>query len=860
MAVVYLAEDLKHRRKVAVKVLRPEIAASIGADRFLREIEIVSKMQHPHVLPLYDSGAAGGLLFYVMPYVEGESLKARIARERQLQVQDALYIARQVASALAYAHGQGVIHRDIKPENVLLSGGEAVVADFGIARAISVAAGQELTETGFSIGTPAYMSPEQAGGGEVDGRSDVYSLGCVIYEMLAGEPPFTGPTVESIVHQHMAAEPPSLSDLRAGVGVPVANVVGRALAKTPADRYQTAAAFADDLELAAAQVRVSSSGVRSMFGSEPVANAAREPAPHRSRSAVLRYGGAALAIVAAVILVVVLARGFGGGGAENAVRLTVLPFMNLGPPDDEYFAAGITDEITARLAGVAGLSIIARQSAVQYKHSDKTPQQIGDELGVEYVLAATVSWQNGGAGPSRVRVRAQLIRTADASHVWAGVYDDELTEVFAVQASIAVKVVEALGLALLEPVLASLEERPTDNLEAYDYYLQGKDYASRPVSDENLRTAARMFGRALELDPRFALAAARLSRADMLMYWYYFDRSAERLSLARAALDTARILAPESPEVHLALGDFYYYGRLDYERALQEYAAAGARRPGDSEILMQMGLVERRRGNWPEAARMIARAAVLEPRSATSAIQAAMTYFLTEQYDEAERHLVRARSFAPDELRPHVWMALLSVTRDGDTAQARTHLEAAERANPAELDAQAWWHWALYRMLDGASARSIERLRQFDTDPAFFHIAAAQLYGLMGRRERARVHYDSARVLLRPRVERQPEQARFHSELGLAYAGLGMSDEALREGRRAVELLPVAKDPLEGANWVRNLAEIYMMLDMPGQAVEQLESLMSVQSWASAYWLRLDPLWSRLRDQPRFNRLVAEAK
>ncbi|MGD2122672.1 MAG: serine/threonine-protein kinase, partial [Gemmatimonadota bacterium] len=247
MATVYLAEDLKHRRKVAIKVMAPELAASLGPDRFLREVEISARLDHPHILPLYDSGEADGFLFYVMPYVEGESLRARLEREHQLPLDDALAIAREVADALSYAHGRDVIHRDIKPANILLAGGHARVADFGIARAVTEAGGDRLTATGVAVGTPAYMSPEQAAGSEdVDGRSDLYSLGCVLYEMLAGTPPFTGPA-ESLVHQHLSVEPPPVTNFRPAVPAEVAAVLMRALAKTPADRFSPAAQFAEAL-------------------------------------------------------------------------------------------------------------------------------------------------------------------------------------------------------------------------------------------------------------------------------------------------------------------------------------------------------------------------------------------------------------------------------------------------------------------------------------------------------------------------------------------------------------------------------------------------------------------------------------
>src|SRR5438034_761747 len=390
MATVYLAQDLKHHRKVAIKVLKPELAAALGPERFLQEIEIAAGLTHPHILPLYDSGEATGLLYYVMPYVEGETLRNRLDRAGQLPLAEAVQITREVADALSYAHGHDVVHRDIKPENILLEAGHAVVSDFGIARAITAAAGGNLTETGIALGTPGYMSPEQgAARGHVDERSDIYSLGCVLYEMLAGEPPYTGPSAQIVISKRC-----------------------------------------------------------------PARSGASHPSPQR--------------------------------------MLVVLRFENLGRPDDEYFADGMTEEVTARLAGLHGLRVIGRTSARQYKKTTKTIPQIGQDLGVDYVLEGSVRWDRPPRGPSRVRVTPQLIRVSDASHVWAHVYDAVLADVFAVQSNIARQVAETLDVTLLAPEGQALDAKPTTNLEAYDYYLRGKDYQARQLDDEDAHLAVRM--------------------------------------------------------------------------------------------------------------------------------------------------------------------------------------------------------------------------------------------------------------------------------------------------------------------------------------------------------------------------------
>ena len=329
MATVYRAGDVKHHRTVAIKVLRPELAAQLGPDRFLREVTIAASLNHPHILALYDSGDAGGFLFYVMPYVEGETLRARLDREKQLPVEDALGLTRQVASALSYAHARNVVHRDIKPENILLHEGEAMVADFGIALAVSAAADERLTQTGIAVGTPAYMSPEQAASERaVDARSDVYSLGCVLYEMLAGEPPYTGPTVQALIAKRLVDPVPAVRRLRAAVPVGVDHALMKALAKVPADRWPSAGAFAEALTA---------------------------PAPTRPPS------------------------------------VAVLPFLNLSAdPENEYFADGITEDVIAQLSKIRALKVISRTSAMVFKQREQSLKEIGARLEVATLLEGSV--------------------------------------------------------------------------------------------------------------------------------------------------------------------------------------------------------------------------------------------------------------------------------------------------------------------------------------------------------------------------------------------------------------------------------------------------------------------------------------
>jgi len=425
MATVHLAQDLKHRRPVAVKVLHPELAVNVGADRFLREIDIAAGLNHPHILTLIDSGNADGLLYYVMPFVEGESLRGRLARDGRLPITEAVELTRKVATALAYAHARGVVHRDIKPENIMLHEGEPMVTDFGIARAVS-GEGESLTQTGMSLGTPAYMSPEQASGEhEIDGRSDIYSLGCVLYEMLAGEPPFTGPSVQAIIVRRFTEPARSVRALRPEVPELVDRALLRALARAPEERFAAAAQLAQALA-PATPVRTPPDGAPTIV-----------TASHRA-----------------------------------ARSIAVLPFADMSPAkDQDYFCEGIAEEIINALAKIDALQVASRSSAFGYKGKNQDIRQVGEQLNVATVMEGSVR----KAG-NRLRITAQLINVTDGYHLWSERYDRELEDVFAVQDEIAANIVKALRLVLTDEQRRAIERPQTGNVEAYEFYLRGRQF------------------------------------------------------------------------------------------------------------------------------------------------------------------------------------------------------------------------------------------------------------------------------------------------------------------------------------------------------------------------------------------------
>ncbi|HEX6251268.1 MAG TPA: protein kinase, partial [Gemmatimonadaceae bacterium] len=581
MSRVFVAEELELGRKVVVKVLPPEMAAGVNADRFRREIQLAASLQHPHIVPLLRAGRADDLVWYTMPLVTGESLRAKLAREGELPVPDVVRIMRDVVSALAYAHANGVVHRDIKPDNILLSQGFAVVTDFGVAKAVSEATGESsLTSLGMALGTPAYMAPEQASADpHTDHRADIYALGVLGYEMLSGSPPFAASSPQMVLAAHVTQAPAAITQHRAAVPGALAAMVMRCLEKKPADRWQSASELYQQLDAMATP-----SGGMAPTAAVPSAATSAQPA-RRPRNVRLLLAAAAVIVVAGAAAFVVprIGRNDSTGAASARPMLVVLPFQNLGGADDQYFADGMTEEITSRLAALGGLGVISRTSAMQYRNTDKPLRQIGEELNVGYVLEGTIRWEKRADGSSRVRVSPQLIKVSDDTHLWAQTYDAELKEVFTVQSDIAGQVAQALNLTLL--ATAATETPPTANIEAYQYYLRGNEYRNRGLAEPDIRAAVDQYERAVALDPGFAVAHAHLSSVHSQLFWFYYDRTEQRLEEARRAVARAFALDPNLPEAHIAQGLIHYWGSRDYTRALASFDLARKDRPNNVNLL-----------------------------------------------------------------------------------------------------------------------------------------------------------------------------------------------------------------------------------------------------------------------------------
>jgi TolB-like protein/Tfp pilus assembly protein PilF len=832
MATVYLATDLKHKRSVALKVLRPELAQSLGPERFQREIELAARLQHPHILTVHDSGEAAGQLWFTMPFVEGESLRARLNRQKQLPIEDAVQITKEAAQALEYAHQHGVLHRDIKPENILLTtDGSTLVADFGIARALR-GGDERLTETGFAVGTPAYMSPEQASGErDLDATTDVYSLGCVLYEMLAGEPPFTGPTPQAILSKRLSGEIPRVRVVRPAVPDGVERAVIRALAPVAADRFASAADF-----------------VRAL-----AAHSAIRPGRRPLGMRVV----AALGLVAAGGVALLLQRDHssGVGGTAVPARLAVLPFENLGRPEDEYFADGMTDEVRGKLAALPALTVVARTSSSQYRKTTKRSAEIGKELGVQYLLTATVRWDRSGGG-SRVRVSPELIRASDASTRWQQAFEAAMTDVFAVQGQIAGQVAQALDVALGVQEKQTLAEKPTRNLAAYDAFLKGEAaWSAYSLGFGNLQRAGGFYEQAVALDSTFAQAWAQLGRTRALLYGV---AQSTEVAAARHAAERAVALAPNRAEGYLALGDCYYWMIRDVSRAWQAYQEGLKLAPASAELLTASALAEQSLGRWDAALGHLERSRELDPRSVGTANQFALNLVRLRRYPEALVAADRALALGPHDLSA-ILTKVQAYLGQGDLAGARAVLRAVPSTiQPTALVAWVASYGDLYWVLEDTQQLLLLRLppSAFADQRAIWAIVRAQAFHLRGDVANARIYADSARLEFEAQLRSAPEDAQRLAILGLALAYLRRKAEAIATGERATEMLPISADAGAGAYIQHQLVRIYILVGEPEKALDRLEPLLRIPYDLSPGWLRIDPNFDPLRKHRRFQRLL----
>ncbi len=871
MGTVYLAEDTRLGRQVALKVLPDELGGDPARlERFKREARTVAGFNHPSIVTLHSVEEAEGVHFLTMEHIQGKTLD-RLIPEGGMALPSLFDLAIPLADALAAAHTGGITHRDLKPANVMVTDdGRVKILDFGLAKPAEMAVGPDeatlvaseaLTQQGMLVGTVPYMSPEQIEGKPLDSRSDIFSLGVLLYQMATGSHPFSGDSSTSLLAAILKDEPRPPLEKRADVPRQLARIIQHSLEKNPQRRFQSALDVRNELEA----LRKEESG---QLGGPPLA--AVIPKAELSSSPMpkaLWTSGLAVVLVAALVGLWVL-RGSrtpsepasGGDGGAGMKMVAVLPFENLGAAEDEYFAAGIAEEITSRLASASGLGVISRNSARRYAETDKTIDEIGRELGVAYVLEGTVRWASQ-SDLSRVRITPQLIRVSDDLQLWSNTYDHVLEDIFEVQSEIAGQVIEQLGVTLLARERKAVDARPTENIEAYQAYLRGQDTTGRQeYSKEDRLLEVQMFERAVELDPDFAQAWAALSTAHAKLIILGFDKSEERLAASKAAVDRALELQPSGSEAHLALAYYHYWGERDYESALAALAVAEKGLPNNLEILLGKAWIARRQGRWDEAIRLANEGSRLDPLASNLPRELAVMYLHVRDHQRTLQSLERSIALAPDEQAAYILRGLAYWTQ-GDLAASRAALDEV----PGE--ATAFVSWALLSQAsyerDWAAAEAV--IGNLPEGPLVIvpevmlssALLMADVEWHRGNGERARELWQVAKAQFEAVLEETPDDARAHAALGRALAGLGEKEAALAAGHRAVELYPVSKDALHGPRQHFELAIIAGWLGETAAALEQLEIVLSDETvWTPAF-IRIDPSFDPIREDPAFEALLA---
>ena len=850
MGEVYRARDPKLRREVAIKVLPQSLCCVPDAlARFEREALAVAALSHPNILAIFDFGKQDGVSYAVMELLEGETLRSKLDAG-PLSERQAVDYALQVANGLAAVHEKGVIHRDLKPENLFVTrGGHLKILDFGLAKTVGPVAQAEgtsvstvsgLSEPGMVIGTLGYMSPEQVRGRYVDHRSDIFSYGAILYEMLSGRKAFKGDTASDLIAAILKEEPPGLSGTGRNISPALDYIVKHCLEKDPDQRFQSVGDIASNLSEQFSQPRTSAAQRKALIA-------------------------AAFLLVLAVAGVFLLRRANKPAGTAGGVpRLAVLPFENLGAPEDDYFADGVADAIRGKLTSVPGLEVIARGSSTPYRKTTKTPQEIARELDAHYLLTATVRWQKGGRS-NRVQVSPELVEIrgsgAPASR-WQQPFDAAITDVFQVQSEIATTVAQALGGALGAGEEKRLSEKPTQNLAAYDAFLKGEE-ASKCMSSTDppsVRRALGFYEQAVALDPGFAQAWTRVSAANSTLY-VNSVATREQAERARQAAEKATALAPNRPEGYLALGIYEQMIASDFSHSLAQLAKGQRLAPTNAELLSWTARAEASLGRWDAAVEHLRRAERLDPRSVVAHRRLGWALLYLRRYQEAREVLDRGLALVPTNLSLIQQKAMMFLGK-GDLAGAQAVLKAAPRdVEPTALVVFLAQYWDLVWLLDEGQQELLLRLTPsaFDDDRGTWAICLAQAHALRGDAANVRTFAEEARKAIEELLRATPNDPQRHIALGLALAYLGRKDEAIREGQRGAALLPVAKDAYLGSYIQHQLVRISMLVGEPEKALDQLEPLLKIPYYVSPGWLKIDPNFDPLRKNPRFQKLTRGA-
>jgi serine/threonine protein kinase/tetratricopeptide (TPR) repeat protein len=858
MGVIYLARQRHPQRIVAVKrVLDYHADSHEALRRFRREADAAASLDHPNILPIYEvSESEDGLPFFSMKFATGGSLRT-VGPALRAEPRKCVQLMAKVARAVEYAHGQGILHRDLKPGNVLLDGrGEPLVSDFGLAKFID--ANKDLTKSLTTFGTPGYTAPEQAQGtaAGLTPAADVYSLGAILFELLTGRPPFVGDNALAVIRQAAETPAPKLRSLSHSHDRDLETICERCLERDPKARYQSARDFATDLErwLDGRPIVARPISVPTRLGRW----SRRNPKLIATGAACLLFGAAAMWFFRGEVARVL--------PAPPEKSIAVLPFENLSPdPDNAYFADGIQEEILTRLAGIADLKVISHTSTQHYQSKPRNLREIAKQLGVTNIVEGSVQ-----KAANQVRVNVQLINAQTDSHLWAETFDRKLTDIFGVESEIAKRIAESLQAKLTGREEQALAVKPTNNPEAYDLFLRGRAFEARSIfSTDAQRKATGFFERAVQLDPNFAIAWARLSRADAHLYFLSDDTTAARRDAAKAALENAQKLEPNSSETLLALGYYQYLVLADYEAAKTTFERVSKMLPGSSEVPSALGRVARRAGHWDESIAYFEQALALDPRNVELLFGVAWTYTQLRQFPAALKLYDRMLDITPSD--PDVMAFKAGIYQAQGNLQEAAGFLSGINEQVASEDTFAFKITQLRLERNFGEAVRLLQARQAQFhfasayDKACDQVLLASTQRLAGDTAGAKVTAAQARTALEQLYRDQPGSAFIPANLSQAYAVMGEKDSALTEADRAIILLPRAKDRVAGPCLEESLAFVQMIFGENSRAISTLTQLLQTayNGWfyrtpITPALLRLDPIWDPLRADPAFQKLCED--
>lgn len=798
MGEVYLAEDTKLKRQVALKFLPAMYSAdSDFRARFIREAEATAKLNHPNIVTIYEVSEYKGQPFFAMELIEGQSLRD-LSKNKDLDLDKIIEMAIQICSALSFAHEKKVIHRDIKPANIVIDTyGRPKILDFGLA---AIQGGEQLTKTGSTLGTIRYMSPEQVLGKEVDHRSDLFSLGVVLYEMITARTPFERDNEAATLKSIDQDTPEPLRRFKSNIPDELQRIISKLLEKDPSLRYQSATGIISDLKPLLASTKDSIHRLQTKTGNRLS----------------LMFGSLAI-IVVLVVLGIIYWPGSKSTQSvttnQDRIMLAVLPFENLGSSEDEYFADGITDEITSQVASLGNLGVIARTSVLQYKGTTKRISEIGTELGVDYILEGTIRWDKSGT-VNKVRITPQLIRVSDETHLWAENFQKDLSEIFEVQATIATSIVEALNVTLLTRQDESVAYHPTENLEAYDYYLRGKDYLTQGLDPSKYLTAIRLFDKSISLDSTFALAFCWKSYAHSYYAFYWEFGGSEHTRPARIAYQKAFELSPYLAEAHLARGTYLNLIDRDYTNALVELELAQHGQLEEAMILSNITIIKMRQGKWDEALDLSQQVIKLDPRSIQSTELAVWPLWYTNKYDKAAKLLDKALSLQPDESSLY-WMKMMTDVNLGKSSQeleqtlsiwARNVSADEMLQGTGGIAFLGFFRFVQHSFdIETEIIRAKSRLDKQKNPNLYFYIG--YLYKIIDDKASSLNYLDSTRIVVENRVAeiknditgRFEEFALEHNVyelLAMSYSLADKHEKAIEQAQMAMEVMPI-----EACHW-----------------------------------------------------------